>query len=564
MVLHPLDLSLLADARVRQTRSALMRRAAMSRPSDVAPWRRYVTGCARVLGAGGRALGLAAAALCAACTVGPDFQAPHPDVPGDFADRARTGSGGAASVTDPSDPDPRWWRRFGDAQLDTLIDRAIAGNLDLQQAVQRIAAARAQARAAGAAGLPQVGANASYTYQQLGLKGLLESRGVPAQIDRLGAPGSPLDSVSPGAGAQAQAAGKKLMNRLEDPVNLYQAGFDASWELDLFGRVRRTVEAADAQTQAAIEARNDALVSLEAEVAQTYVQLRGAQLLTRIASEQITQDQEVLDLTRSRQHAGLASEADVERASAQLGTSQSQLPLFEQQTTQALNGLALLIGQAPGTLDTELSTPGAVPPVPPTVPVGVPASLARRRPDVRRAEADLHTATAQVGASIAQLFPDVSLTGNIGLRATEASYLTRWASHFYSIGPQIRLPIFEGGALRAQIAMARADQAAAVLAYRQTVLSALHEVDNALVRYRTDQARRQTVSGVADANRRAFELAREGYQHGLASFIDVLDTERQWSDSRVQLADATVRVTTDLVALYKALGGGWQAGGQPD
>jgi NodT family efflux transporter outer membrane factor (OMF) lipoprotein len=465
-----------------------------------------------------------------------------------------------ASVTDDADPDPRWWRTFNDPQLDALIDRAVAGNLNLQQMVLRIAASRAQARAAGAAALPQVNANGSYTYQQLGLRGLLESRGVPQKIDSLGAPGSPLDDVAPGAGAAAQAAGSKLIKQVEDPVNLYQIGFDATWELDLFGRVRRTVEAANAQTESAIEARNDALVSLEAEVAQTYAQLRGAQLLARIAAEQIREDEEVLDLTRSRQQSGLASQTDVERAQAQLGASRSQLPLYEQQTTTALNGLALLIGAPPGTLDAELSAPGAVPPVPPTVPVGLPASLARRRPDIRQAEADLHAATAQVGASIAQLFPDLSLTGSIGLRATEASYLTRWASHFYSIGPRVTLPIFQGGALRAQIDMARADQAAAVLAYRQTVLAALHDVDNALVRYRTDQSRRDTIATVVDANRRAFDLARNGYVNGLASFIDVLDTERQLSNSRIQLADATVRVTTDLVALYKALGGGWEPG----
>ncbi|OZI26400.1 RND transporter [Bordetella genomosp. 9] len=512
----------------------------------------------------------AVALLCAACTVGPDFQKPDPAVPAAYADRTRVqsaapGAEPASTVTDQADTDPRWWRRFNDPELNALIDRAIAGNLSLQQAVQRIAASRAQARAAGAAALPQLNASGSYTYQQLGARGLLESRGVPQKIDSLGAPGSPLDNVSPGAGAAAQAAGKQLIDKIEDPVNLYQVGFDASWELDLFGRVRRTVEAADAQTESAIEARNDALVSLEAEVAQTYAQLRGAQLMTRIATEQIQEDQEVLDLTRSRQQAGLASQTDVERAQAQLGASQSQLPFYEQQMTTALNGLALLMGAPPGTLDAELSTPGAVPPVPPSVPIGLPAELARRRPDIRRAEADLHAATAQVGVSIAQLFPDISLTGSIGLRATEASYLTRWASHFYSIGPQVSLPIFQGGALRAQIAMAKADQAAATLAYRQTVLSALHDVDNALVRYRTDQARRDTLSTVVDANRRAFDLARNGYVNGLNSFIEVLDTERQLSNSRIELANATVRVTTDLVALYKALGGGWEpmASAQP-
>jgi NodT family efflux transporter outer membrane factor (OMF) lipoprotein len=497
----------------------------------------------------------------AACTVGPDFKPPHPDTPAEFADRQRPQGAPVASVTVASDPDPRWWRDFHDPELDSLIERALAGNLSLRESVLRIFAARAQEQGARAAGLPNINATGSYQREQLGLKGLLDARGVPSKVQQLGAPNSPVNTVSPGAGAQVEQGAEQLINQLSGPVNLYQIGFDASWELDLFGRVRRSVEAAGAQTQAMIEDRNDALVSLEAEVAQTYARLRGAQLLTRIADEDVRAAQDTLDLTRSRQHAGLASETDVERAAAQLAATQAQLPQYEQQAVQALNGLSVLIGAPPGTLDAELTAPQAVPPVPPSVPVGLPSALARRRPDVRRAEANLHAATAQVGESIAQLFPDLSLTGEFGFRNTQASYLTRWASHFYSAGPQVSLPIFQGGALRAQIAVARAQEAAAVLEYRQTVLSALQDVDDALVRYRTDQARRDILRDAVDANARAFDLARNGYQHGLASFIDVLDTERQLTDSRLQLTQGTIQVTGDLVALYKALGGGWQGQG---
>jgi NodT family efflux transporter outer membrane factor (OMF) lipoprotein len=511
-----------------------------------------------------RLLALPLLAACVACTVGPDFKPPHPDTPDQFADAQRKARQqadnrvAAASVTDSSDPDPHWWRTFNDPKLDDLVDRAIAQNLTLQQAVLRVVLARAQEREAGAAGLPQVNAQGSYTYQQLGAKGILESRGVPKKVDQLGQPGSPLDSISPTAGTTARDAADKLLDKIEDPVNLYQIGFDASWELDLFGRVRRTVEATQAQTQSALESRNDALVQLEAEVAQTYARLRGAQLLLRITQDEIRQNSDVLDLTRSRAKSGLASQTDVERADAQLGATQSQLPVYEQQLTQALNGLSFLLGDAPGTLDAELSQPGVLPPVPPVVPVGLPASLARRRPDIRQAEADLHAATAQVGVSIAQLFPDISLTGQFGFRSTQASYLTRWASHFYSVGPQVSLPIFQGGALRAQVAIAKTEQANAVLQYRQTVLAALRDVDDALVRYRTDQERQATLQRVVDANQRAFDLARNGYVHGLASFIDVLDTERQLTDSRLQLTQQTVGVTTDLIGIYKTLGGGWQ------
>ncbi|WP_233161587.1 MULTISPECIES: efflux transporter outer membrane subunit [unclassified Achromobacter] len=528
-----------------------IRRAGHPR-TDAAP---ALAGLARAVRLAGL---IGAALLCAACTVGPDFKSPDAGTPADYADRQRAPQPPVASVTQNTDPDPQWWHGFNDPVLDSLIDRAIAGNLTLRQAVLRIVAARQQARAAGARGLPQINGTGSYTYQKLGAKGILESRGIPGKIDRLGDADSPLNDIAPDAGAQASSAGKQFLDEVDKPVNLYMLGVDASWELDLFGRVRRGVEAANAQTESALEDRNDALVSLEAEVARTYATLRGAQLLDSIAREEVRVSQDTLDLTRSRQQSGLASQTDVERADAQLGAVAAQLPQFEQQAAQALNALALLLGQPPGTLDAELSSAGGVPPVPPVVPVGLPASLARRRPDIRRAEADLHAATAQVGESIAELFPDLSLTGQFGFRATQASYLTRWASHFYSVGPQVSLPIFQGGALRAQVAIAKADQAASVLNYRQTVLSALRDVDDALVRYRTDQARQATLQRVTDANARAFDLARNGWRNGLNSFIDVLDTERQLSDSRVQLAQQQVQVTTDLVALYKSLGGGWQ------
>jgi NodT family efflux transporter outer membrane factor (OMF) lipoprotein len=511
--------------------------------------------------------------LLVGCTVGPDFHPPTPDTPDQFADTQRAAQARAAahdanvapqpeSVTVPSDPDPRWWRTFNDPQLDALIERAIGGNLDLQQAVLRIVAARAQEAAVRGGEYPQLNATGSVTREELGLRGLLESRGVPNQLNQLGQPGSPLDGIAPGAGASAANAGKKLLDQLSGPVNLYQVGFDASWELDLFGKVRRGVEAAGAQTQAAVEGRNDALVSLEAEVARTYTQLRGAQMLEAIGEEDVHVAEQVLELTRNQRAAGLASDVDVNRAEAQLGQARSRLPAFQQEVIEALNGLAVLVGSAPGTLDAELAAPQPVPNVPQAVPVGLPAALARRRPDVRQAEAQLHAVTAQVGVAVAQLFPDISLTGQFGFRATEASYLTRWASHFFSVGPQVSLPIFEGGTLRAQVDVARAQQASAVLAYRQTVLSALREVDDGLARYRNDQARRDSLQQEVDANGRAFGLARNGYEHGLASFIDVLDTQRQLANSRIDLAQSTMQVTNDLVALYKSLGGGWQDTGR--
>jgi len=488
-----------------------------------------------------------------ACTVGPDFKPPAADVPGNWNDlqRAQNASADARAphaespsiATTSADPDPRWWKQFDDPGLDSLIDRAVAGNLDLQSAVLRIAAAREQSVSAAAQGLPQISANASVVREQLGLRGLLQSQGVYDRANGLGPNGAQI---------------RQALDSATGPVTLYQDGFDASWELDLFGRVRRSVESADAQTTAAMESRNDALVSLEAEVARTYAQLRGAQAIRQITLAEIDAEQQILDLTREQARVGLTSQQDVQSASAQVGALQAQVPSLDAQIAQAMNALAVLTGSPPGALDAELADTRALPPVPPTVPVGLPSTLARRRPDIRRAEAQLHAATAEVGVAVAQLYPDVSLTGQVGTRATKANYLGHWSSLFWSVGPSVSLPIFEGGALRANVRVAKAEAAQAALQYRQTVLNALQEVDNALVAYRTEQDRRAALVRTVEANRVSLQLATDSYRNGLTPFVTVLDAERQLAQTREQLAQSTVNVTTNLIAVYKSLGGGWE------
>ncbi|HZZ11192.1 MAG TPA: efflux transporter outer membrane subunit [Paraburkholderia sp.] len=531
-----------------------------------------------------RLTALSAATLLAACTVGPDFHAPESSVPGQWRDPQRTASPGTAA-SDPvapspalaasaasaasapgvasvptldTDPDPRWWRNFNDPTLDALIERAAHDNIDLQEAVLRVVEARTQVQSAASQGLPNVRATGSYMREQLGVKGFLESGGVYDKVNQLGAPDSPVNAISPGAGAALQNGANNVLNQLTSPINLWQAGFDASWELDLFGRVRRSVESADAQAQAAEESRNDALVSLEAEVAQTYMQLRGAQALRDITSALVDEQRGVVELTESQAKVGLASQLDVKSATAQLAQTQSQVPQYDQQIAQALNGLAYLVGEAPGALEAALSNAASVPPVPPVVPVGLPSTLARRRPDIRRAEANLHAATANVGVAVAQFYPDVSLTGQIGTRATNASDLSRWSHLFYSFGPSVSLPIFQGGALVSNLKLSKAQQAEAALDYRKAVLTALRDVDNALTVYRTDQSRRDALGESVAAQQDAFNLARDSYRKGLTNFINVLDAERQLAEARQQYAQGTMQVSTDLVALYKALGGGWQ------
>jgi outer membrane protein, multidrug efflux system len=515
-----------------------------------------------------------------ACTVGPDYHAPHADTPSQWHDtqtapyaaqaassvQASPSAPGAASSpqmtasvpTVDSDPDPRWWRSFADPTLDSLIERAASGNLDLQEAVLRIVEARTQEQSAAAQGLPNVRATGSYEREQLGAKGFLQEAGVYNKVDQLGAPNSPVNAIAPGAGATLENGVNGALNTLTSPINLWQVGFDASWELDLFGRVRRSVEAANAQTEAAVESRNDALVSLEAEVAQTYMQLRGAQALHEITQSLVDQQSGIVKLTQSQAKVGLATDVDVKSAVSQLAQTQAQLPQYDQQIAQALNGLAYLLGEPPGALADELSKPAAIPPVPPTVPVGLPSTLARRRPDIREAEANLHAATANVGVAVAQFYPDISLSGEVGTRATTANWLTHWSSLFYSFGPSISLPIFQGGALVSNLHLTEAQQKQAALDYRKAVLLALRDVDNALAVYRTDQTRLAALGDAVAAQQSTFDLARDSYSKGLVTFINVLDAERQLGDVRQQYAQGTMQVSTDLVALYKALGGGWQ------
>ena len=475
------------------------------------------------------------------CTVGPDFTPPDPHAPAGWNDPAARGTpSGRGAVTTAAEPDPRWWRAFNDPTLSRLIDRAIAGNLDLQQAVLRIVEARGQEMEAAAAGLPNITGNGSYTREQYGLKGPLQEHGA-----------FNLANQFPQAGP--------LLDRLTQPIDLYQVGLDASWELDLFGRVRRSVEQAQAETAQQAATADDALVSLEAEVARTYAQLRGAQAETATLHEDLRTEDDILALTRNRRANGLAPQLDVESAVAARTTTLSLLPQYERQAEQAINALSVLVGEPPGTLRGELTTPAAMPATPPAVPIGLPASLARRRPDIRVAEAQLHAATAGVGVAVAQLFPDLSLSGEVGLRSDRLKYLARWASLFYSYGPSVSIPIFEGGRLRAQVKVAKAAAAEAVLGYRKAVLNALQEVENALAAYRTDGDQRAALADTTAANERALNLARDRYRHGLSSFIDVLNAEHNWAQSRQQLIAATLSETADLVALYKALGGGWEA-----
>ncbi len=485
------------------------------------------------------------ALLLQGCTVGPDFVPPKADTPAGWTDaaltpvpaRAETSAAQATPVTTAE-----WWTSFDDPTLTSLIDRATASNLDLRQAVLRIAEARAQRGIAGAAEWPTVSGNGSYTRERISEKTAMTSLLAGFSGGAHGAPGG-VSGALPG---------------LQNPFDQYQYGFNSSWEIDLFGRVRRSVEAADADTDTSVEDSRDVLVSVLGDVARTYIDLRGAQLRISILEENLKTQRDTLDLARDRRRAGVGNDLDVANAAAQATSTEAELPTVNARITQDINQLCFLLGLDPGALRDELATVAPVPPVPPQVPVGLPADIVRRRPDIRAAEAQLHAATARVGVAVADLFPRMTLNADIGLQAQRLTDLSNWASRFFSIGPNLELPIYNGGERRATVQLQNLKTKEAAVAYARTVLAAIHDVENALAAYGIEQSRRVSLEATVTQNRDALTLARQRYGGGVTSFLDVLNAERSLQQTELSLTDSTTAVSIDLVALYKALGGGWE------
>jgi NodT family efflux transporter outer membrane factor (OMF) lipoprotein len=491
--------------------------------------------------------GFAALALAgiAGCTVGPDFTPPKADTPADWS-AAEKATPAANVVTNAAPAESAWWTAFNDAELTALLERARDANPNLQMAALRIAEARAQIKAVDARNLPSLSLDSSYARTALSPNGAL---------DVLGGSG--------GATTASQAASTGFPSTLIPlsipPFDLFQTGFDASWEIDVFGGVRRSVESAEAQAQGLVEDHNDVLVSVYAEVARTYIQLRGVQKLIEITQSNLKAQQDAYNLTHAQAQGGETSNLDVESASAEVATTEAQLPALQDEKTRAVNALSLLVGLEPGALEQELDTAKPLPPNPPKVPIGLPSDLARRRPDIRKAETQLHVATANIGVATADLYPKLSLTGSFGLQAIRFSNLGDWASKFYNFGPALSIPVFNGTTY-ANISVQEARQKEAALNYRTTVLDALHEVENAVSSYGAEQVRVRSLQRAATANEHALSLARQRYQAGLSSFLDVLDSERRLYASQTAVEQSEIAISTDLIAIYKALGGGWDVG----
>ncbi|MGH8289125.1 MAG: efflux transporter outer membrane subunit [Steroidobacteraceae bacterium] len=474
----------------------------------------------------------------AGCAVGPNFVKPKPNVPAQWSATAvANGSEGAAHATSAPAQTIAWWSSFDDPRLSSLVEQSAAQNLDIKQAVLRIREAQAQAAVVAGGLWPSLSANTSWSRERL-------STNTPnGAIFGLHFPGLPPTLVN--------------------PFNEYQLGLGASWTLDLFGTARRSIEAANAEMQAAVEGEHAALLSMVSDVAATYIDLRGAQLQRAILERSLATQRDLLQLTRDRRNAGLTSDLDVENATAEVGTTEAQVPLADRQITVDINQLSQLMAKPPEALRAELGTAQRVPPAPPVVPIGLPSDLARRRPDIREAEANLHAATAEIGVAVSNYFPQLTLTAAGGYQSEGLSALIETASRFATLGPAIELPIFEGGRLRTRVRLQRLKAKEAAVVYAQTVLTALNQVEDALAAYGSDQSRRASLQMAVTASREARLLARQRYQSGVASFIDVLDAERTEEQNALALAQANTAVSADLVQLYRALGGGWQSAPVP-
>lgn len=468
-----------------------------------------------------RTLTMTVIANAGGCVVGPNYHPAPPSVSAAWSSPVTDG------LTDTAFTTSTWWSSFNDVELDSLIQRAAHSNLDLRVAEARLRQARAIRGGSAADFGPMVDASGSYARAK-------------------------------------QSQNQPFFGALPLPPNfpfeysVYQTGFDASWEIDLFGGKHRALEAATAEWEGAMEARNDAMLSLLAEVARNYVELRGNQQRLDIARRDFSLQEEAVELARARFQSGVATELDVTRAAALLASVEATIPPLETDVRGAMYGLAVLLDLEPGALVAELSATAPIPPAPPEVPIGLPSDLLRRRPDVRRAERQLAAETARIGMEKSEWFPKLSLTGDAGFESVSTVNWFQPGSRFWSIGPSLQWRVLDFGRVRAQVRAQTAVQEAALATYEKTVLISLQEAERAVVTYAQEQNRHRALSEEVAENQRSLEMASTLYDEGRVSFLDVLDARRSLYQSDDQLATSDQAVCLDLIALYKALGGGWE------
>jgi NodT family efflux transporter outer membrane factor (OMF) lipoprotein len=457
------------------------------------------------------------------CRVGPNYTPPATTLPSRYAEDTNAGPAPAA---DPADGETSWWRRFDDAELESLVERAVAANNNLKVAEARVRQARSMREVAR-----------SFLYPRVGL----------------------------GASALRFRTSNALLDLPEGPVedNLFQLGFDAEWTVDVWGGTRRLVESAGAEQEGAQSRRRGVVLMIVAETARAYVELRGAQQELLVARATLESQTQTLDVTQQRQNNGLASELEVVRARAEAEATAAEIPPIEQAIREYVHLLSTLLALEPTALAGELLSGTGIPAVPDSVAVGVPSNLLRRRPDIQAAERRIASATARVGVATAQLFPQTVLGVGAGLASRKTGDLFNGntssdPSSYYVAGPAIHWELFDAGRRRAVIRMSEAEVDAAKATYEDTVLAAFREVESALVAVDRSRARVADLEQLSASARRALLIAQSDYREGLLDQLTVLDAQRQASRADRLLVQARVSLTVSVVRLYKALGGGWE------
>ncbi len=453
----------------------------------------------------------AGAILLAGCAVGPNYRAPE------TAPAVLKNAQSPAFVAQT--PEAVWWQEFDDTELDDLMRRALAANLDLRSAYDRVRAARAVFVERKLDYAPHVQLQGAYSHSE----------------------------------EQQPGFGTNRFNIQSDSL-----GFDAAWEIDLFGHVRRSVEAARADLGAERANYQDAQVTVAAEVARNYFELRGAQKRLLVARENLSTEFKTLELTQLLDQVGRGSELDVQRSRARLKATEATIPPLEATEKQAGHRLAVLLSERPGALDQELH-PAAVATYAKTLPIGDPTELLRRRPDVRAAERELAAATARVGVATAHLFPRVNITGFVGFVSGDVGRLFGTTpgsdARAWSVTPTVSWAAFDLGSVRARLRASEAQSDAAAANYEKVVLTALEDTENSFVAYSAQQAQLKSLTEQAQASRRAADLADAQYREGVADFLVLLDAQRTQLDAEDSVAQAEMAVNISVVAIYKALGG---------
>jgi len=456
------------------------------------------------------------------CVVGPVYQPPIVHVPERWGQEPV-----ASSPTVQSDSvDHRWWRGFRDPLLVSLVDRLGTQNLDLRTAYERVLQSEARIRITAAQGLPKIEGASQETYNR-------QSPNGPLSLSQK-APGAQLDYW------------------------LYAEGLNASWELDFFGRVRHALEAADAETLVAIEARHGIALATLGDLAEGYLNLRGVQARLAIARRNLSLAEQDVALVQSRFANGVANTLDLAQARAQQATIAAGIPPLLAQQAELINAIGLLLGEEPRALEAVLRPPKSLPRVPRSIPIGLPVTLLGRRPDVREAEARLRAAVARTGVAVASFYPSVSLTGMVDVQSLTLGRLFNLASTAWQVGPSVTIPIFEGGRLKANLELRESEGREAAVAFQKAVLTAWRQVDDARTAYVHIQQRRARLAEAVAQNQIALTSARQRYTEGASDFLNVNTVLGQLLQSQNDLAEAEVQTTTTLVRLYRALGGGWE------